>query len=123
MKPYESEDDLDRGLFALSLEEPPADLHGSILAATIYAPPVRASSWEAWLWGALCALFVWLLIMAGRGDAVPAANAAIDALGRFAAGALQPQVLFWIAVGGGAAFWISQLNLTFAPGASRIVRR
>ena len=33
-----TDDDLDRALFALPLEEPPADLHGRILAATVLRP-------------------------------------------------------------------------------------
>ena len=35
---YDSDDALDRALFALPLEEPPADLRASILTATVYRP-------------------------------------------------------------------------------------
>jgi hypothetical protein len=123
MKSYESDDELERALFALPLEEPPADLRASILAGTIYRPPVAVKPWEIWTLGALCAIFVWLLVLVAGGMAAPL-------LGRFdlylnsgLAAFAQPATLFWIAVGGAAVFCFSQLNLTGAPGVERVVRR
>ncbi len=41
-----TDDELDRALFALPLEEPPADLHGRILAATVLRPAPTFRVWE-----------------------------------------------------------------------------
>lgn len=124
MKPYESDDELDRALFALPLEEPPQDLRASILAATIYRQPATAivKPWEAWALGALCAVLTWLLLLVTRGHSPVIGSIATyvdEAVLLFS----QPQTLFWIAVGGGAALWLSQLNLIGTPGASRAARR
>jgi hypothetical protein len=122
MKPYESDDELDRALFALPLEEPPQDLRASILAATIYRQPLTVKPWEVWLLGALCAVLTWLLLLVARGQSPVVGSIAtyVDEAVRLFS---QPQTLFWIAVGGGAALWLSQLNLIAAPGASRAARR
>jgi hypothetical protein len=123
MKPYDSDDELERALFALPLEEPPADLRASILAATVYRTPLAVKPWEVWAAGALCALLTWLLLLVVRGGATPT----VSMISIYASGALalfaQPQTLFWIAVGGGAALWVSQLNLTVVPEALRATRR
>jgi len=123
MKPYDSDDELERALFALPLEEPPADLRASILAATVYRAPLAVKPWEVWAAGVLCALLTWLLLLVVRGGATPT----ISMISVYASGALalfaQPQTLFWIAVGGGAALWVSQLNLTVVPEALRATRR
>jgi hypothetical protein len=125
MKRYESDDELDRALFNLELEEPPADLRSSILAATIYRQeqPSPVRPWEVWALGIICAVLTWVMVLLARGTA-PGASVSIAA---FAGEAVrlfsQPQTLFWIAIGGGAALWLSQLNLIVAPGASRATRR
>jgi hypothetical protein len=76
-----------------------------------------------WAAGALCALLTWLLLLVVRGGATPT----VSMISIYASGALalfaQPQTLFWIAVGGGAALWVSQLNLTVVPEALRATRR
>ncbi len=125
MKRYDNDDELERALFALELEEPPADLRGSILAATIYHVPVAASvrPWEPWLYGGLCAALVWLLIAVIRGAAAPAVTAAASYGEQFVSFFSQPAILFWIAVGGAATLWISQMNLTVAAGYQRATRR
>ncbi len=80
MKRHYNDDDLERALFALDLEEPPADLRDSILARTIYRVPASASvrPWEIWLYGAMCAALVWLLFFVLRGDAHHAVTTAAD---------------------------------------------
>jgi hypothetical protein len=123
MNKYDSDEALERALFALPLEEAPADLRASILAATIYRPPVSVKPWEVWAAGALCALLTWLLLLIARGGA----GATVETIASYIAGGLsliaQPQTLFWIAIGAGAALWISQLNLTIMPEALRAHRR
>jgi hypothetical protein len=123
MKYYDNDDELERALFAMDLEEPPADLRSSILSATIYHVPVAATvpAWEPWLYGALCAALVWLLIAVLRGGS-PATTMAEYGV-QFVSLFSHPATLFWIAVGGAATLFISQMNLTALPGAARAPRR
>lgn len=123
MKSYDSDDELERALFALELEEPPSGLRDSILAATIYRPPVAFKPWEVWSVGALCAVLTWLLVLVAQGSATPAFTAFDSYINEGLMLFSQPATLLWIALGGGAAFWISQLNLTPAPGVSQAPRR
>ncbi|HZT13889.1 MAG TPA: hypothetical protein VFA29_13885 [Candidatus Baltobacteraceae bacterium] len=123
MKHYGNDDDLERALFALDLEEPPADLRRDILAATIYRPQVAVPAWELWLMGAVCALLTWVAVLAGHN----ADSQTISILTHRAADGLaalaKPQTLLWAAAGGGLVLWISQLNLTPVAGALRATRR
>ena len=123
MKHYDSDEELERALFALDLEEAPADLRPSILAATIYHVPVAAAvrPWEVWLYGGLCAALVWLLIAVLRTASVDAA--AVHYGEQLVAFFSQPATLFWIAVGAAASVWISQTNLTLPAGYQRATRR
>jgi hypothetical protein len=123
MKPYDSDEELERALFALPLEEPPADLRASILAATIYRPPVTVKPWEVWAAGALCALLTWLLLLIARGGAASTVETVSSYISSGLALIAAPQTLLWIAIGGGAALWISQLYLTVTPEALRANRR
>lgn len=125
MKRYKNDDELDRALFNLELEEPPADLRSSILAATIYRQeqPAAARPWEVWAIGIACAVLTWIVVLLARGMAAPASVSVASYVDEGVRLFSQPQTLFWTAVGGGAALWISQLNLIVAPGASRASRR
>lgn len=114
MNHYDSNDDLDRALFALDLEEPPAGMREAILAGTVYRAPLPVSPWEIWAIGIAAAVAVWLMFTPAL--ALDAVSAGASVLGR-------PDVLFWLAVGGGAAAWISHLNLTLLPGVARTPRR
>lgn len=125
MKRYDNDEDIERALFALELEEPPADLRRSILSATVYHVPVAAAvrPWEVWLCGALCAALVWLMIFVLRGAGAQTVDAAVAYGDQALAFMSQPTTLFWIAIGGAATIWISQLNLTITPGYQRATRR
>lgn len=124
MKRYD-DDDLERALFALDLEEPPAGLRESILAGTVHAAglPAAARPWEAWFSGCLLALLTWMLASVLHGTAhgflTQGVSYAVEAFALIA----QPATLFWLAVGGAATVWFSQLNLTATPGYERAVRR
>jgi hypothetical protein len=122
MTPYDG-DDLDRALFALDLHEPPPDLRASILAATVYRTPPVIRPWEVWTSGILCALVVWLCILAAHGAGTPASTVASALGSALLAIVSHPALLFWAAAGGSAAVWLSQVNLTLAPGYRRIARR
>lgn len=123
MKSYDSDDELERALFALPLEEPPADLRASILAATVYRPPMQVKAWEVWAFGAVSALLAWLLFLVAKGGAAPEFTAFEAYVNEGLKLFMQPSTLFWIALGGGASIWISQMNLTVAPGVQQARRR
>lgn len=123
MKPYENDDELERALFALELEEPPADLRASILAGTIYRQPVPVKGWEVWLLGAVCALLAWVAVFAGSGRNLPGIASAASHFQTALTILARPDMLLWTAAGAGLVLWVSQLNLTVAPGALRATRR
>jgi hypothetical protein len=111
------DDDLDRALAALPLEEPPAHLHARILAATARAgtaptPPVSLPGWwEVSAIGLIAALVAWLssLVLAE-----PGAGARLsDAVARIVAGAglTSAQTWLWLAIGGASALWISTVTV------------
>jgi hypothetical protein len=66
-----------------------------------------------------------MLIAVLRGTAAPAVSVAASYAGTAWTFFSQPTTLFWIAIGGGAALWISisQGNLTILPGYQRATRR
>jgi hypothetical protein len=106
-------DDLDEALFALELEQPPADLRASILRATIHDPaaapaPVFAPSAAAAARysnpipiGVAAAIAVWLClaIFVDRGFASEIAEAIVG-FGRLLG---EPSTLVWLALGAAAA--------------------
>ena len=107
---YERDDDLDRLLFAMPLEEPPSDLRASILRATIYRPAFTLKPWELWMCGSVTALAVWLLALIVR-DGGAAFMRTLAASGAAAAHVLLLQnTWLWLAAGIGAAFWLLILN-------------
>jgi hypothetical protein len=101
-------DDLDRALRALPLEEPPAGLRDSILAATIYAPPHPALAMRVW---EVTGIGVWLALSTWFALAViwnPAAAGQFAAFGtRLVSVLSDPLTLEWLAAGMAAAFTIS----------------
>jgi hypothetical protein len=107
-----TEDELERALFALPLEAPPADLRARILAATIARPRLTFRAWEVWLVGTLFAFMVWLTFLVGT--SVPDVGAAIS--GAVSAGVdrladtLSVNALLWMALGVSFVVWISQLS-------------
>ena len=103
-------DEIDRALFALPLEQPPAGLRESILAVTVHAPrprPVVASIgvWESVGLGLAFAAMTTIVIAI-------LTNAPIGHQAQAAAGVLvrtisSPATLLWLGVGAAAAFWAS----------------
>jgi hypothetical protein len=95
-------DDLDRALFALPLEAPPAGLRASIMNATVYANVPRTAAslvapWEIWVCGVSLAVVAWLLIAAVNHQSYAAVviGDIISAVRVFAV----PATLSWFAVG------------------------
>jgi hypothetical protein len=64
---YDSDDALDRALFALPLEEPPDGLRASILTATVYRPAPPFAVWEVTGIAALVAIGVWFSVLIALG--------------------------------------------------------
>jgi len=108
-----TDDELDRALFALPLEEPPVDLRARILAATVARPRLTFRAWEVWLVGTLFAFMVWLTVLVGTsvpdigGVISRALSAGVDTF----AESLSVNTLMWMALGVSFAVWISQLSL------------
>ena len=113
---YDSDDALDRALFALPLEEPPADLRASILTATVYRPAPLFKSWEIGLIGAVAAVACWLIAIVVLGGGTLFIHS-VEAIGSNVQDALSNySTLAWIAAGGGAAIWLS-IFTGFQPSA------
>jgi len=104
---YDDDDALDAALFALPLEEPPADLRSAILHATIFRPAPVFSFRDLVVLGALSAVVVWLIaaIAAGGGSLFFHSLEAIGATTLRALGNLT--LLAWLAAGGATAIWLS----------------
>jgi len=108
-----TDDELERVLFALPLEEPPVELRARILAATIERPRLTFRAWETWLIGTVVAFVVWLAFAVGT--SVPDLGGTIsrtvsDAVDQVAT--LVPvSALMWGLLGISFVVWISQLSL------------
>jgi hypothetical protein len=111
-------DELDRALFALPLEEPPAGLRQSILNATIYAPvqvaiapvvvPPVVRPWEVSLVGGAVAIALWLVYALVTDKSFgPALTASVV---NFARGFSDPTTLVWLGAGGAIAAWLVLFN-------------
>ena len=111
-----TDDELDRALFALPLEEPPADLHRQIMAATVLrvAPTFRA--WELAVLAATVVLVglltAWIFATTPHAGSRLADSivAALRALGLF-----HRATYVWLAVGLSSVWWISSLPFMASP--------
>ncbi len=111
-----TDDELDRALFALPLEEPPADMHERILAATVLraSPPFR--TWELWLLVGSAVLVGWLTtwMLTSAPDAGLRLTGAIVA-GMRALGLFSPATYVWLGIGVSTVWWISSLPFMATP--------
>lgn len=104
---YDSDDALDRALFALPLEEPPSDLRAVILATTAFRPAPPFGVWEVAALGALAAVLVWLVVSISLGGGGLFLET-VSAIGAAAAAAISNvNVLAWLAAGAATAFWLT----------------
>jgi len=109
-----TDDELERALFALPLEEPPAGMHQRILAATIYRIPVAPAfrTWELWMLSLAVAVvavvtFTLLAAVPDLGDRVHFALIhSLHTLGLFSF-----RTYLWFAVGVSIVWAISSQNL------------
>jgi hypothetical protein len=104
---YADDDALDRALFALPMEEPPAGLRASILTATVYRPAPAFSFWEVALLGSLAAVVVWLIATVFLGGGALFAHT-LAAIGSVVGRSLtNVATLAWLAAGTATAFWLT----------------
>jgi hypothetical protein len=122
---YRDDDALDRALFALPLEEPPADLRSSILTATVYRPAPAFALWEITALGAMAAVLVWLIALIAMGGG----SLFMQTISAIASTAARPlsnvTTLAWVAAGGATAFWLSFFtgSQPFALASQRVGQR
>lgn len=109
---YDSDEALDRALFALPLEEPPSDLRSAILTATVYRPAPAFGVWEIAALGALAGVLLWLIVSLAMGGGAPFLQSAATVGSAVLHGLSNVAVLTWLAAGVATAFW-----LTFFIGA------
>jgi hypothetical protein len=118
-----SDEELERALFALPLEQPPANLRSSILAATVYQAPALVTRWElAGLLGtvAVIAWLCWMIVMGG----LPLFNHSLQDISETIGRTLSNTVtLSWLAAGGATAIWLTMWQSSAAPVRERIARR
>jgi hypothetical protein len=104
---YDSDDELERALFALPMEEPPSDLRGAILTATAYRPAPPFKMWEAVTIGAISAVTVWLVILVAMGGG----SLAIDTLSTIGTAIVNvvtnTYALAWLGAGAATALWLT----------------
>ena len=100
-------DALERAIFGLPLEEPPAGLRASILLATAYRPRPAFSVVELAVLGALGATGVWLLVLLALGGGTLFVQT-LETIGAFLSRTLSnPTTVAWLAAGGATALWLS----------------
>jgi len=111
-----TDDELDRALFALPLEEPPADLHQRILAATTLRPAPIFAEWERLLLAAAVALTAALTVWMFTSTPGSLHRIGDDFVsGMRALGLLNRSTYVWLGIGLSSVWWISSLNFMPTP--------
>jgi len=110
-----TDDELDRALFALPLEQPPPDLRRKIMAATVLRPVPTFRQWELWaLAAALVAIGLTIWGIATTPEAGSRIGYAIVVSVR-ALGLFSRSTYVWLAVGLSSVWWISSLPFMAPP--------
>jgi hypothetical protein len=111
-----TDDELDRALFALPLEEPPADLHARIMSATVLRATPAFKTWELVVLG--------LMVLAVGGLTAFLFVTTPDAGERLAdwtvtglrsLGLFHRATYAWLAIGISSVWWISSLTFMATP--------
>jgi hypothetical protein len=111
-----TDDELDRALFALPLEEPPADMHQRIMSATVLRAAPAFRQWELLLLAVavalVCVATAWIVTSS------PAAGSRLtDSVVAFMRGfgLFSRSTYVWLAVGISSVWWISSLPFMATP--------
>jgi hypothetical protein len=104
---YDSDDALDRALFALPLEEPPESLRASILTATIYRPVPAFAPWEIAGIGAVAAIGIWFAVLIALGGGTLFVHTLSTIGETFTHVFSSVANLAWIAAGIATATWLT----------------
>jgi hypothetical protein len=111
-----TEDELDRALFALPLEEPPAGLHAQIMAATAFRPAPTFAPWEWTLLVVALTLTVtatFWMFESSPGSVHRLGYAIVSGL--HALGLFSRATYVWLGIGLSSVWWISSLNFMPTP--------
>ena len=100
-------DALERAIFALPLEEPPAGLRASILLATAYRHRPAFSVVELAILGALGAIGVWLFVLLASGGGTLFVHTVQIIAASLSRALSNTATLAWLAAGGATALWLS----------------
>ena len=104
---YDSDDALDRALFALPLEEPPEGMRASILTATVYRPVPAFAPWEIAAIGAVAAIGIWFAILIALGGGTLFAHS-FDVVGQTLTHVFSSvSNLAWTGAGIATAVWLT----------------
>ena len=119
---YDSDDALDRALFALPLEEPPTDLRAAILTATVYRPAPAFAPWEIGVLAGILAVVISLVaavVMGGGSLFVHSLQAIENGLSRVMN---DRSIIMWTAAGGATAIWLSLFTgfQSFSPAKNKV---
>ncbi len=100
-------DDLERAIFELPLEEPPAGMRASILMATAYRPAPAFSVVELATLGALGAVALWLVVLLVLGGGTLFVQT-LETIGSVLSRSLSnTATVMWLAAGGATALWLT----------------
>jgi hypothetical protein len=120
---YDSDEALERALFALDLEEPPADMRASILAATVCRAPAIISLPEAAGLFAFVGVIAWICVSIAMGGMPLLAHTLVTIEIGVTNFFSNIRTLEWLATGGAIAIVLSLWpNVPTAVG-ERIARR
>jgi hypothetical protein len=110
------DESLERALFALPLEEAPADLRARIMIAVAGNSVPVFQGWELWLLGFALTFATWFALaivgspVAGGETVAAAIREGFDGFALLVSRASQPNALLWLGIGVTAAVWFSQLT-------------
>ncbi len=105
-----TDDELDRALAALPLEEPPADLRGRILTATIYRAPAAFRTWELWLLAAVVVIVAWATYEIFASSPLVGGTISDTLAGYLrSAGLFSIKTYLWLGIGVSVTWWFSSL--------------
>jgi hypothetical protein len=108
-----TDDELERALFALPLEEPPSDLRRRILGATVYRPRLMFRAAEVWALGTVLAIMVWLswYVLSGAPALAGKFSFIVTSVIAVVGATIPAHAWVWLALGVSSTIWISQVSL------------